>query len=150
MTSRGFSRGAPKTLTKSEQEHFVKILEEDTTLRDAISTITGCEFDSLTFGEKLIAFDHFQEAGRALQVVAAAGRARRDVEAVAKDIRDEASLSVQVAELNRKIEEKDRELLAAREAKADAEDRLREQKAASVSKRAESARAVNSGEKVSA
>lgn len=150
MATRRLSRGTPATLTKAEQEDFVRLLDEDPALRDTLSTITGRELDSLTFGEKLAALHRLQESGRALQVVSAAARARRDAENIAHEIRGDVALSDEVADLKRRLDERDAELLVAGERAAAAEQQLQAQRATAVSRRARSAQAVNSGEKVPA
>lgn len=110
--ARRISRGTPYMLNTEEQKALVATLANDPGLQADIETLTHKKFDSLNFGERLIALSTYQEMGHAAATIAQAARAQRDLHNLAQDARGEVSLADRVALLETQLANKDEQLAA--------------------------------------
>lgn len=134
------SRGNPAMLTTEEQEQLVRLLDGNPAMARNVETLIGRKLDSMKFGEKLQAVTDYMELGRSLTPLNAAARAVKDLGLLAADQRGEVSLADRVATLETQNQLLREQLAAATERATDAITEL-------TALKAESARAVHSGER---
>jgi hypothetical protein len=130
-------------LTTDEQERFVRLLDTNPVLADAVETLMGRKLASMKFGEKVTAVHEYLEAGHASAAVAAAARTMHDIKNLASDIRGDVSLADRVATMEVEADVLHEKLVRESDKAAALQRELMELKA-------ESARAVNSGERITA
>lgn len=130
-------------LTTDEQEKLVRLLDTNEQIRSNVETLIGRKIDSMKFGERLTAVVDYMELGRSLAPLTAATRVINDLGNLAADRRGDVGLADKVSTLEAQNDALRDQLKAATEQAKTTATKL-------MNVKAESARAVNSGERVNA
>lgn len=112
MTIRRISRGTPAMLTPSEQENYIKQLENYPGLTDAVETILGVSLAALTYQQKVKALHEYLEIGRASSAFAAATRSITDLAKQAQQVRREVDQADELALAKARVSQLEERLAA--------------------------------------